>query len=253
MIRKLLAQHPPLIGTLVTINSCELVEALMHAGVQWLFFDLEHGAYSLSDVQNMVRVVKPPCLSFIRIQEAQPVYVKKALDTGCDGIIVPQVNSAATAIKIVEAGRYAPLGQRSVGLSRSTAYGAGLTDAIQAHNREKSIIVQIEHADAVKNLEEILSVEGIDGVFVGPYDLSSSMGCIGQVQDERVQAAIGQVQAAAAAKGLISGIFVGNDQAMVKEAARGFQMIAVGSDCLRLIESCRTSTKARDDTMSRHL
>ncbi|MEJ0062823.1 MAG: aldolase/citrate lyase family protein [Alphaproteobacteria bacterium] len=244
VLQNALERRRVLIGTIVSVNSCEQVEALSASGLDWLFFDLEHAAFSVGDVQRMIQAVRPPCLSFIRIQEPEAAYVKKALDTGCNGIIVPQVNSAAAARHIVEAGKYAPLGSRSVGLSRSTGYGANLAQAIASHNDEKSIIVQIEHADAVKNLDEILSVPGVDGVFVGPYDLSASMGMIGQVGSAEVQNAITLVAASAKKRNMISGIFIGTDAALEKEIGRGFQFIAVGSDILRAVASCKATAEA---------
>ena len=241
-----LESRSTLIGTFVTVNSPDLAEALSLSGLDWLFFDMEHAAISAADVQHMIQAVRPPCLSLVRIAEALPNDVKKALDTGCDGIIVPQVNCAATAKRVVDAGKYAPLGNRGLGLSRSSAFGAALTESFRSHNEEKAIIVQIEHTDAVQNLDEILNVPGVDGVFVGPYDLSSSMGLIGDVQHPQVQAAISHVVAAAAKRGMPAGIFIAGDEKLPNEIKRGFQFIAVGSDLLRLVASARATVAARD-------
>jgi 2-keto-3-deoxy-L-rhamnonate aldolase RhmA len=245
-LRAAIESRKLLVGTLVSINSCELAEALSGAGLDWLFFDLEHSTVGLSDVQRMIQAVRPPCLTLVRIEQPEPVYIKKALDTGCYGIIVPQVNTPEIAQLVVDAGKYAPLGNRSVGLSRSVSYGRALASAVKMDNDEKSIIVQIEHAMAVENLEKIINVPGVDGVFVGPYDLSSSMGLIGEVKHERVQAAIDRIAISVRKKGLPLGIFVGSDDALGVERKRGFQFIAVGSDLLRLVSSCQGTAASRD-------
>lgn len=246
MLKNLIASKndSALLGTLISINSCEMVEALSCSGLDWLFFDLEHAVYSIADVQKMIQAIRPPCLSFIRIQDPQPVYVKKALDTGCSGIIVPQVNSVKIAKSVVDAGKYYPLGARSVGLGRSTLYGSQLAKAIENDNSEKAIIVQIEHIDAVNDLNEILNIDGIDAAFVGPYDLSSSMGLIGDVQNTKVQEAIDKVASTLKNKKIIGGIFVGSDQAIEKEVKRGFKLIAVGSDIIRIVSSCKSTMQS---------
>jgi 2-keto-3-deoxy-L-rhamnonate aldolase RhmA len=245
LLTRLQAQ-PALIGTFVSINSPALAEALSSSGLDWLCFDWEHAPLAISEIQTMIQAMRPGCLSFIRIPEPEGVYVKKALDSGCDGIIVPQVNSAGIARHVIEAGKYAPLGNRGMGLSRSTGYGYDLTGATRGHNQQKSILVQIEHIQAVENLEAILDVQGIDGIFVGPYDLSSSIGLIGDVQHPQVQAAISRVADIARRRGVPTAIFIGGDDVLEAQMKRGFQLIAVSSDILRLTASARATLALRD-------
>jgi 2-keto-3-deoxy-L-rhamnonate aldolase RhmA len=241
-----LQAQPTLIGTFVSINSPAVAEALSSSGFEWLCFDWEHAPLAIGEIQTMIQAMQPSCLSFIRIPEPEGVYVKKALDSGCDGIIVPQVNSAEIAKHVIEAGKYAPLGNRGMGLSRSTGYGSDLTTAIRSHNQQKSILVQIEHIQAVENLEAILDVPGIEGIFVGPYDLSSSMGLIGDVQHPQVQAAISRVAEIAHRRSIPTAIFIGGDDVLEAQMKRGFQLIAVSSDMLRLTASARATVALRD-------
>jgi 2-keto-3-deoxy-L-rhamnonate aldolase RhmA len=179
-----------ILGTLVSVASPSLAEAISLSGLDWLFFDCEHSVLDLSDIQTMVQAMNRTCLSMIRIEEPLPVYVKRALDTGCDAIIVPQVNSVEIAKAVAKAGKYPPSGGRSVGLGRALGYGATLADGIKNENARTSIIVQIEHIDAVACVEQILAVDGVDGAIAGAYDLSGSLGIPGDIADERVQAAI---------------------------------------------------------------
>jgi 2-keto-3-deoxy-L-rhamnonate aldolase RhmA len=229
-----------LTGTLVSVASPPLAEALSRSGLDWLFFDLEHSVMSLADVQTMIQAMDPSCLSMIRLEEPLPVFVKRAMDTGCSGVIVPQVNSPELAEAMVSAAKYPPQGGRSVGLGRSLGYGATLAQGTVGENERTSVVVQIEHQDAVAAVREIAAVEGVEALFVGPYDLSGSFGVPGQVGDPRVQAAIEEVLRAAADAGKPAGIFVGNADAARKELARGFEFVAVGADISRLVAATRS-------------
>lgn len=229
-----------LLGTLITVNSPAMSEALSAAGFDWLFYDLEHSVLDLAAVQAMIQAMRPGCLSFIRVEEPEAVYVKRALDTGCSGVIVPQVNSVAIAKAMVSAGKFAPLGNRGVGLGRAVGYGASLAAGLKSENQRTSLIAQIEHVDAVAQVREIVGLEGIDGVLVGPYDLSSSLGMLGEVMAPRVQDCIQRVLEAAQQAGKPAGIFVGSAEAARREIARGFKLVAVGSDLTHLSGAART-------------
>jgi len=220
----------PLVGTLVSVASPAVSEVLCAAGLDWLFFDLEHAVLDLAGVQTMIQALRPSCLSLIRVEEPAAVYIKRALDTGCSGVIVPQVNSVATAVAMVQAGKFAPMGARSVGLGRALGYGASLATGVQQENARTSLVAQIEHIDAVAAAPAIAALRGIDAVFVGPYDLSSSLGIPGDVGHERVQEAIQRVLDAARNACKPAGIFVATAEAAQREIARGFDFVAVGSD-----------------------
>jgi 2-keto-3-deoxy-L-rhamnonate aldolase RhmA len=223
-----------LLGTLITVASPSVSESLSASGLDWLFFDLEHSVLDLAAVQGMIQAMRPGCLSFIRVEEPAAVYVKRALDTGCSGVIVPQVNSVAIAKAMVHAGKFAPLGNRGVGLGRAVGYGASLAGGLKSENRRTSLVPQIEHVEAVEAVHEIVALEGVDAVLVGPYDLSSSLGIPGEVMDSRVQDRIQRVLDAARAVGKSAGIFVGSVEAARREIARGFKFVVVGSDLTHL-------------------
>ena len=229
-----------LVGTLVSIASSALVDALSQSGLDWLFFDLEHSVLTLAETQTMIQSMHPGCLSFIRLEDPGAVYVKKALDTGCSGIIVPQVNSTEIARAIVAAGKYPPLGARSVGLGRNLGYGSALTEKVKTENDRTAIVLQIEHRDAVEAVEEIAALEGVDGLFIGPYDLSGSFGIPGNIDDSRVQTAIQRVIEAGRQQNKPVGIFVPNAESARKQLAKGITFVAVGADVARLV----TATKA---------
>ena len=229
-----------LVGTLVSIASPALAEALSQSGLDWLFFDLEHSVLTLAETQTMIQSMRADCLSFIRLEAPSPVYVKKALDTGCSGIIAPQVNSTEIARAVVAAGKYPPSGARSVGLGRSMGYGSTVAEKVQTENDRTAIILQIEHKDAVEAVEEIAALEGVDALFIGPYDLSGSFGIPGNIDDHRVQKAIERVIEAGRQQNKPVGIFVPTPEAARKQLAQGATFVAVGADIARLV----TATKA---------
>jgi 2-keto-3-deoxy-L-rhamnonate aldolase RhmA len=234
-----IADRGALLGTLVSVASPAMSEALSATGLDWLFFDLEHSVLDLAAVQSMIQAMQPGCLSFIRVEDPAGVYVKRALDTGCSGVIVPQVNSVAIAKALVQAAKFAPLGARGVGLGRAVGYGASLSEGLKRENQRTSLVAQIEHIDAVEVVGEIVALEGIDGVLVGPYDLSSSLGIPGEIGDPRVQERIQRVLDAARKVGKPAGIFVGAAEAARREIARGFSFVAVGSDLTHLSAATR--------------
>ncbi|MBC3788577.1 HpcH/HpaI aldolase family protein [Spirosoma utsteinense] len=220
----------PLLGTIVSLPSPELSELLSLAGFDWLFIDMEHGPLSIGDAQRLLQAVKNDCNAIVRVAENNPILIKQALDIGADGIIVPLVNSAEEARQAVASARYPPLGKRSVGLARAHDYGLHFADYIQRANQTLAVIIQIEHQDAVNNLDEILAVEGIDGVFIGPYDLSGSMNRLGDVFSAPVQEAIAEVKSKCARKNIPVGIFLQQPDQLEAEIASGTTFLAVGTD-----------------------
>jgi len=172
-----------LIGTVVTIGAPEVTDILSRLGFDFLWIDAEHGPLSLAQAQMLVQAAGERCHTIIRVPGQEEAWIKKTLDIGCEGILVPHVNTAEQARRIVELCLYPPTGTRSLGAARAQGYGLDLPQGIRRANEHTAIILQAEHIDAVENIEAILSVEGITAVLIGPYDLSGSLGIPGQVDD----------------------------------------------------------------------
>ena len=238
-LKDTLRQPRPLIGTLVTTASPEIAEALALSGFDWLFIDLEHGSLSILDAQRAVQAVAGRCFTVVRVPDTTPENIKRVLDTGCDGIIAPHVNSAEEARTIVRLAKYPPEGERSVGLARAHGYGASFAEYIATANERIAIIVQIEHKNAVANVDEIAAVQGIDSLFIGPFDLSGSMGLLGKVSDPNVVAAIDKVRAACAAAKLPMGIFSPTTEHALSYITSGARVIAVGTDLTHMTNAAR--------------
>jgi len=223
-----------LIGTVVTLSCPEVAEVLAGAGFDWLFIDAEHSPLEARDMQSLLQGAGPdtPCL--VRLSSSEQVPVKKALDIGAAGIIAPQVNSAEQAQAVVRFAKYPPLGARGVGIGRAHGYGLRFQEYVDTANESIAVIVQAEHVDAVENIEAIVSVPGIDAVLVGPYDLSASLGRLGQVDHPEVTGAIDHVTRACREASVRLGIFGASPDAVRPYIERGFTLIAVGGDTLIL-------------------
>lgn len=237
--RKRLKQGDLLKGTLVSLPCPSVAELLARSGLDWLFIDGEHGPLSAGDIQLLLQAAQPYCPCVVRLAANDEMHVKQALDIGADGIIAPLVNDAETAARLVSWARYPPLGKRSVGIARAQEYGAAFADYVALANERVAVIVQVEHVDAVAHIESILDVAGIDAVFIGPYDLSASMGKPGQIDDVSVRQQIDTVREACLKRRMPLGFFGVEAAAVQPFIEQGYRLIAVGMDTLMLIQSVR--------------
>ncbi len=227
----------PLAGTLLSISAPQVAEIISNAGFDWVLIDMEHSAISLESVQNALQVMGNRILKIVRVPGNDEIWIKRVLDTGCDGILVPMVNSKAEAQRVVFSSKYPLYGRRSVGLSRAHKYGAAFTEYVENADRDLVIMIQIEHIDGVKNIDEILSVKGIDSVFIGPYDLSASMGLTGQLSHPDVRSAINLIKEKCRSTGMPYGIFGMTAESMATEPVEGCTFMLCGVDSAILVNS----------------
>lgn len=240
------------IGSWITLGHPSIAEILAGAGFDWLTVDMEHSAITFRETQNLIQVIELSGVTpLVRVGENDPLIIKRVMDAGSHGVIVPMVNSKEEAEMAVRALKYPPWGNRGVGLSRAQKYGADF-EGYKAWNESESIlIVQIEHVQAVDNLEEILGVPDVDGFIVGPYDLSGSLGIPGQFDHPNMQAALEKIRKIAKDMNALSGFHVISPEieALRGKIREGYQFIAYSLDILFLGEQCRTSMrKLREDT-----
>lgn len=182
------------IGSWIMLGNSTSVEVMAIAGFDWLVIDLEHTSIDLETTQSLITIIQSQNIkALVRVSKNEEVIIKKVLDMGADGIIVPMVCSKKDAIQAVQYAKYPPYGKRGVGLYRASGYGTKFDEYKKWVEEELVVIVQIEHKDAVKNIDDIVQVEGIDGTIIGPYDLSGSMGCPGDFEKEDVQNAVQKV------------------------------------------------------------
>ena len=228
--RERLRRRDRLVGTLLGLPSPELAEIAADAGFDWLFVDMEHGTLEARDVMRIVQVVREPCACLVRVPETSETGIKKALDTGAAGIIVPHVNGAADAAQAVHWSKYPPEGGRSVGFTRSNRYGVRFRENVATANAETVVVAQVEHIDGVRAIEAILAVRGVDAVFIGPFDLSASLGKPGRLDDPEVKGAIGAVAASCGRAAIPVGIFSAGVAGALKALEDGYTLVCAGVD-----------------------
>ena len=187
-LKSKLANNELSIGSWLTIPHMSIVEIMSSAGFEWLTIDIEHSAIDFESAQNLIGHIQANGMeALVRVSKNDEVIIKRVMDSGANGVIVPMVKTADEARRAVSYVKYPPIGKRGVGLSRAQHYGIGFESYQKWINNESIVIVQVEHIESVKNLAEILDVDGVDGIIVGPYDLSASMGKPGKFDDEDVK------------------------------------------------------------------
>ncbi len=221
-------------GWLAIPNSFS-AETMAHQGWDCLTIDLQHGVVDYQAMVTMLQAISTtPTVPVVRVPWLEPGILMKALDAGAYGVICPMVNTREDAQRLVAYTHYAPGGTRSFGPVRALLYGGA--DYPQHANQTIVTFAMIETAQALDNLDDILSVEGLDAVYIGPSDLSLSLGCKPAFDDvdPKVAQAIDHILERARAHGLVAGIHNGTSQAALARIAKGFQFVTVSSDA-RLI------------------
>lgn len=223
------------IGSWLQLADPNVTEMMVHAGFDWLTIDLEHTSTTLSQAAELVRICSTANVpAFARLSGHDTNQIKRLLDMGVTGIIAPDVRTVEEAQRLADACFYPPKGTRGVGLARAQGYGRSFDEYRDGAANDVVFIPQIEHIDAVGNLGDILDIKGVAGFFVGPYDLSGSLGLPGDFEHPNVVAALDKVQEFIRPKGPFAGIHVVEpDIEKLKEAiVRGYRFVAFASDML---------------------
>lgn len=226
-------------GTIVSLPVPQSVEIIAAAGFDWILIDMEHSGLALSDVHSLLNAAAGRLITIVRVPGNDEIWIKRVLDLGCDGILVPMVNSGEDARAAVTAALYPPAGRRSVGVSRAHGYGPGFAGYIARANSDVIIMLQVEHADAVAAFDEIAGVRGLGAVFIGPYDLSASMGLAGQVTHERVAGAIELVRNKCNKAEIPWGIFSMNPAGLKEHIDAGCTFALCSTDAFMLATAAR--------------
>jgi 2-keto-3-deoxy-L-rhamnonate aldolase RhmA len=242
-----LAAGETLFGSFLTLGSPLAAEAMGLAGFDWLLVDLEHGGGHEAHLLGQLLGARAAGVhALARVESDARSRAARVLDLGVEGVMCPQVNSAAAAETWARALHYGPLGDRGVALFHRGARFGTDPDALRRAAERTLGIAQIESPEAVEEVEGIAAVEGIDVIFVGPSDLSYSMGIFRQFEDARFRSAIERVVAAAEGTGKTAGIFLASPAEIERAVADGFRMIGIGSDGGYMMQAARACiTQAR--------
>ncbi|MCL0102755.1 aldolase/citrate lyase family protein [Dehalococcoidia bacterium] len=243
------------IGSWLTLGHPSIAEIMAKAGFDWLTVDMEHSAITLHKAQQLIQVIElSGCVPLVRVGTNDANLIKRVMDTGAHGVIVPMVNSREDAEQAVGAVKYPPQGFRGVGLARAQSYGADFEGYKKWNETESIVIVQVEHIKAVENLEAILSVDGVDAFIIGPYDLSASLGVSGQFDHPDVVAALDEVQRVTKRLNSVAGYHVipPDPTQVMEKVEQGYRFVAYSLDTLFLGNSCRSGLKAVRKTLEEH-
>jgi 2-keto-3-deoxy-L-rhamnonate aldolase RhmA len=239
-LKRDLAAGKVCLGATITINSPAVAEIMSHIGLDWIWFETEHSSLTLDNVLTMLQATNGADVStVIRVPWNDKTMIKRALDLGPDGIIVPLVNTREEVEAAVRAMKYPPLGERGGGLGRAQCYGLHMGEYMETANNEVMMIPMIEHIQAVENIDEILKVKGVDSVMVGTLDLSGSMGMLGQTGDPKVEGAVQKVLASCKKAKVPCGIITVAPEQANERIKQGFTNIIMGIDVLFLHSAAR--------------
>lgn len=234
------------LGSWISFGYQQCCEIMANAGFEWLVIDMEHTAIDAWQAQRLIQIIELAGITpLVRVGKNDPLIIKRAMDSGAHGIIVPMINSRVEALDVVKAVHYPPKGNRGVGLGRAQQYGLGFEGYQEWLKRESIIVIQIEHIDAVNNLEEILDIEEIDCFMVGPYDLSGSVGQPGNFSHPKVYSALDKIKQVVEKKIKPGGFHVvHSDIDKLNDIVRsGYTFIAYGTDMIFFAEKMNTEAK----------
>lgn len=229
------------VGTWLQTGDPVTAEIMAECGYDFIAADIEHTSISERDFVDFARAVKGLTVPFARVANSDEMAIRRMLDLGAEGVIVPMVNSGEQAKAVVDAAKYAPQGKRGFAWVRPNKYGVEFNKYAAEANDKITVIAMIETKEAVENIDEILSVEGIDGVFIGPYDLSGSYGIVGQVNHDIIKEAKVKVLEACKRHNKVAGQhIVRATKENVNEAIElGYTFLAFGTDTLFIDSEAR--------------
>lgn len=241
-LKSKIKQNEVTYGSWITLGNTAIVEIMAEAGFDWLTIDMEHSSITLDQAQQMIQVMTLYGITpLVRVGNNDATIIKRVLDAGAHGVIVPMVNSKEDAIRAVKAAKYPPVGTRGVGLARAQGYGFEFDKYKEWAENESMVIVQIEHIQAIENLEEILDTPGVDASIIGPYDLSGSLGFPGEFERKEVKEALKRYEDICIEKKKTMGFHVVQPDINKTSEYRkmGYSLLAVGLDTLYLGHKCR--------------
>ncbi len=228
-----------LIGTWITIPDLRVAEILCMSKLDWITIDLEHSSITFEQAENIIRIANlNKKKAYVRISSISNIEIKKVLDAGADGIIIPNVKTIDDVKKIVEYTYYPPVGSRGVGLSRANKFGKKFNKYFNDTSKKIKLIVQIEHYEAVENITDILSNKYVNGFFIGPYDLSASLGVSGKFNSSKYLKYKNKIKSFMKNKNLIKGVHVidPNLNEVKLKIKEGYNFIAYSLD-FRMIQN----------------
>ena len=251
VLKRKLAANQTTLGMWVTLESPTITEIATTLGMDWVVIDAEHGHLDFKDVVEHLRAARnTETTALVRIQEIEQGLIKRMLDIGADGIVVPQIYNAGEVEQAVRFAKYPPWGIRGVGGERSTHWGMQLKNATQSANDETLVIPMMETVAAGDAIESILDVRGVDAVFYGPADYSASAGSLGEWEGPGVAEKLLEIKDTIRSRGVPCGIMATSIDDAIRRKQQGFGMIGLGADTGLLIRSTVEAAAALSEVPS---
>ncbi len=240
LARKLRA-HETVIGTWISSGSPNVVDVLRNLRFDWFVLDMEHSPISVETVAAMIQVLNGSKITpLVRVGEIDQALFKSVLDSGAHGLVVPMVNTAEEAERAVRFCKYPPRGVRGVAAVKASDYGFSMADYIRTANDQVTLIVQIETPEALQNVGEILAVEGVDVAFVGPSDMTMSLGLVDDRGNPRVLEAMSNVVKACETAGKAAGTLATSAEEIRRDLDMGFRFLSLATDVRQLIVGAKS-------------
>ncbi len=253
-LRERFKTQEPCYGLWVTMESPTLTEIAGALGMDWVCVDMEHGHLDYAEVMEHIRAARGSQTTvLVRVPSISQDKVKRVLDMGAHGVILPLVRSCQDVETGMRFGRYPPKGVRGIGGERAVQWGLGYNEYLEAANQETLIIPLIETKEAAENIDEILDVPGVEAIFFGPADLSASYGYLGQWEGPGIASQILEMHAKARKKGIVAGVMSTSLEDGVQRRDQGFGMVGLGSDAGLLIRSINEAMERFVGQTTKHL
>jgi|TARA_B100000959_G_scaffold285760_1_gene361600 2-dehydro-3-deoxyglucarate aldolase len=234
------------IGSWIITYNPAATHLMSSLGFKWLCIDMEHSTITFDQMEILISIIESnDAVPFVRVGSNDKLYIKKALDAGAQGIIVPMVNTVEEAKEAIDATYYYPKGKRGVGWAKAQNFGYNFDQYIKNKSDKIQLIFQIESIEAIQNLNKILDLKNITGTILGPYDLSASLGVLGQLESPLVKNAIKKYEEISLKKKTPMGIHITqpNPNKIKLFHNKRYKLIASGNDMIFLGNSCKDFLK----------
>lgn len=244
-LEKIEKKERPLLGTFFHLGSSSVIECLGGAGLDFVIIDTEHGPTEVENAMDFIRAANLRGITpFVRVREVSRAAVLKMMDIGAQALVVPCIRTVDEVKKLVEYGKYFPLGKRGVAFGRESVWGmmdwAGdIEEYFKISNRETMFFPQCETVECLEHIEEVVTVEGISGIFIGPYDLSTALGKPAQFEDPEFKAALKKIIKACKDAGKYCMILAGTAEDAKRRIEEGIDAVALNADACILVDAYR--------------
>lgn len=246
LLKSKIQSNQKVLGTFHEIGSATGVELLGYGGFDYIIVDSEHGPFDVESTQQFIRAANGANVTpLVRVKDGERNSILKMLDVGAQGLIIPNVKTVEEVQSIVNYGKYFPVGNRGVAPTSGSKYwtadyaSQGLEHYFKVSNEETLIIPQCETRECLDSIEEIVAIDGVDGIFVGPYDLSTALGKPGQFGDPEIVEAIQHIVDVCKKANKISFIYAGDLQTTLKDFELGYDAVCYGMDAMILLQAVK--------------